>query len=264
MIRELLTYLTTNATKEARAFGHLYESISLLQRERRCKDFWLPHRTHCKNTISKVVSSLSAHQRVLVLGSGPLHEIPIQSLASHFHDVDLVDVVHLKVTKEKYKHLKNINFIEADLTELEAIIHQEKKIVNKVSTLFQDRTYDLVISANLLSQLSYHLRDYLEKKAKPKLSESTLDAFAHQVSFDHYQYLLNFKCPVLLITDTESQFIGLNDELIQSQTPYINFPMPKPVEQWWWNLAPRPEFSKDYSVKMKVSVFILNFQTNPF
>lgn len=259
MIRELFFYFRETATKEAKAFGHLYESISILEREKRCKSFWLPHRTHCKNFITNTMIKTKAFNRVLVLGSGPLHEIPIDELASTFKRVDLVDVVHLKETIQQYKHYKNVHFIQADISGLESLIHKEKKIRNLVPTLFQNEEYDLVISANLLSQLSYHLRNYLEKKAKPKITDEELDRFSYQVSFDHYRYITNFKCPVILITDTETQFIGINDEILGEQTPYINFTLPDPTETWWWNLAPRPELSKDYSVRMKVSAFILNY-----
>lgn len=259
LIREILTYLSAKTTKEARAFGHLYESISLLAREKRCQKFWLPHRTQCKNFILKAAKSCKKHDAILILGSGPLHEIPLNELSEMYERVDLVDVVHLSETKNKYSHLANVHFIEADVTELESEIRREKIIINKVPSAFLTGNYSLVVSANLLSQLPYHLRSFLLKKASQKITEEQLDNFCYQVSLDHYQYLAKFRCPVVLITDTESHYIGKKEETIDVQTPYINFTLPVPHEQWWWNLAPRPEFSKDYSVKMKVSAFILNF-----
>ncbi len=258
MIRELITYIRATATKEAKAFGHLYESIAIKEREKRCKSFWLPHRTNCKNFIKESMTKVRDYDRVLVLGSGPLHEIPLLELASTFKRVDLVDVVHLKETINQYKHLQNVHFIEADITELESRIHQEKKIINVIPTLYQNEHYDLVISANLLSQLSYHLRNFLEKKASPKLTEKELDDFCYQVSFDHYKYLTHFSCPVVLITDIETHLTSKTDELLEVQTPFINFDLPAPEKVWWWNVAPIPEYSKDISLKMKVAGFILN------
>lgn len=259
MIREIFSYISAKSTKEARAFGHLHESISLVEREKRCQEYWISHRTHCKNLILKTVEQLKAYGSILVLGSGPLHEIPLIELATIFKKVDLIDVVHLNETKKKYAHLKNVYFIEADVTELESVIHKEKRITNTIPTLYLAENYNLVISANLLSQLSYHLRYFLEKNASTKLTNEELDSFCYQVSFDHYRYITQFRCPVVLITDTETHFIGNNDEVIEVQTPYINFALPAANEEWWWNLAPKPEFSKDFSVKMKVSAFVLNF-----
>ncbi len=259
MLNEILTYLTAKSTKEARAMGHLYESISLIQREKRCHKFWLSHRTHCKNFIIQEMNKVETKNSVLILGSGPLHEIPIIDLASQFDRVDLVDVVHLKTIKNKYAHLKNVFFIEADITELEVEILRTKKIFNKIPSLLLNNHYSLVISANLLSQLPYHLKKYLENKANPKLTELELETFCYQVSADHYKYISQFSCPVLLITDLESHYYGpANDELIEIQKPYINFSLPEAQESWWWNVAPAPELSKEYSLKMKVSAFTLN------
>ena len=258
MIRELILYLRTKSSKEARVFGHLYESISLIEREKRCHKYWTPHRTQCKNFILNAAASIKEHDTLLILGSGPLHEIPLEELANIYKRIDLVDIVHLNETKNKYKHLKNVCFIEADITQLESVLRKEKKIFNIIPSQFLTENYNLVISANLLSQLSYHLRNYLEKKG-PGYTSLELDNFCYQVSFDHYRYLAKFPCPAVLITDTESHFIGKNDELIEIQTPFISFPLPTPNEEWWWNLAPRPEYSKNFSVKMKVAAFVLNF-----
>lgn len=211
----------------------------------------------------KAASLIKSHEALLILGSGPLHEIPLEELAKKFKRIDLVDVVHLNETKRQYAHLKNILFIEADVTQLESKIQKEKKIINQLPTLLLDTHYDLVISANLLSQLPYHLRSFLEKKAIAKYDEKALDDFCYQVSLDHYHYLLNFKCPVVLITDTETHCVGLQDEILEIQKPFINFTLPPHSDLWWWNVAPRPEFSKDFSLKMKVSAFILNFDSNP-
>lgn len=259
MIRELIQYLTNKTSKEARAFGHLYESISLIEREKRCAKYWLSHRTQCKNIILETANSIQDKESILILGSGPIHEIPLIDLAKVFQRVDLVDIVHLKETKLKYAHLENVKFIETDITELETQLSSERKISNKVPTQFLDSNYSLVVSANLLSQLSYHLRNFLEKKASKKYTDEELDRFCYQVSFDHFQYLSQLSCPVLLITDIETLFIDKNEKVIDTQLPYINFTIPGKKREWSWNLAPMPELSKDYSVKMKVAAFILNY-----
>jgi hypothetical protein len=258
LFKEMWLYFNTKTSKEARAFGHLYESISLIEREKRCQKHWQSHRLNCKNFILKTLAATKKNNAVLVLGSGPLHEIPLIELAKHFKKVDLVDVVHLNETKKKYTQLKNIFFIEADITELEKIIYKKKSPYNKTPDLFLDKHYDLVISANLLSQLSYHLRSFLEKNSSVKLSEDELDTFCYQVSLDHFKYLKNFNSPVILITDLETHIVGKNNELLEIQTPYINFDLPKISENWVWDLAPLPEFSKNFSVKMQVAAFILN------
>lgn len=258
MITELITYFTSKATPEARAFGHLYEAIALIQREKRCSKYWLTHRTMCKQFITESAEKLKVKKTVLVLGSGPLHEIPLEYLAREFKKVDLVDVVHLNETKKKWEHLANVHFIEADVTELEADILKTKKPVEKTPSAFLNENYSLVISANLLSQLSYHLRDFLQKKSQPKLTEEELDRFAHKVTNNHYLYLKKFHCPVVLITDIETHLLDKNDRLIQKESPYIDFEFTTPLAEWWWQVAPIPEYSKSMAIKMKVAGFLLN------
>ncbi|MDD4973138.1 MAG: class I SAM-dependent methyltransferase [Bacteriovorax sp.] len=258
MICELIAYFNSYKTREARVFGHLYESIALIEREKRCRSYWLSHRTLCKNFITENMNKCSGKSSVLVLGSGPLHEIPLELLARSFEKVDLIDVVHLKSTKERYSQHKNVHFIEADITELESELLKSRKVVNKMPSQFLDQNYDLVISANILSQLSYHLRNFLEKKARPKLSAEELDLFANQVTFDHFLYLQKFSCPVILITDTETVLQDKQGRVIESETPYINFSFPVPIKEWWWNVAPIPEYQKNIALKMKVSAFVLN------
>lgn len=259
MFKEIITYFKTNllTSKEARVFGHIYESISLIEREKRCHHHWLSHRSQCKNFILDNIH-IAKKKSLLILGSGPLHEIPLEKLAQTFTSVDLVDIVHLKVTTSKYSHLPNVRFIEADITELEADLILTKKIMSKIPTQYINAGYDLVISANLLSQLAYHLRNFLEKKAQPKLSNDELDKFSNQVSLNHFLYLKNFHCPVLLITDIQSLFLDKNEQVVFFETPYIDFDLPKPCNEWWWEVAPLPEYSKDLSIKMKVAGFLLN------
>ncbi len=258
MIKEMLTYFLSHSSSEAKAFGHLYESIALIQREKRCQPFWLPHRNHCKNFISTHLSIAKRNEAILILGSGPLHEIPLPLIASTFTRVDLVDIVQLQETKKTYSHLKNVRFIEADITELEAKILKDKKAIHHTPSLFLDQDYDLVISANLLSQLSYHIRGFLEKKARPKLSVEELDRYAHEISFNHLKYLQTFPCPVILITDIETHFYDKEACMIHTERPYIDFEFPLPRKEWIWNVAPIPEYSKEMALKMKIAAFIFN------
>ena len=257
MIGELFLYLTTRASKEARIFGHLYESIALESREKRCRIYWQPHRENCKNLIKQALRQIKQKNAVLVLGSGPLHEIPVEELSNQFSRVDLVDIVHLRSTKKNYDKYKNLNFIEADLTELEKTIYQEKKISNKVPSLLSEEKYDLVISANILSQLPNHLVSFLQSNIQ--YSEESLENFRSQICKDHFQYLKNFKTPTLLYTDVETHFYSPDGSLISKEDSFIKFELPAPIKEWEWNLAPIPEASKDYSIKMKVSAFVLNF-----
>ncbi len=258
MIYELYLYLTSKVIPEAKKFGHLYEAISIGAREKRCQFFWKNHREESKKLILNVIEKLEVKNNLLILGSGPLHEIPIEELSKQFKLITLVDIVHLKSTKKKYKYLNNINYIEHDITEVESIIFKKKEIYNITPSSFLENSYDCVISANILSQLAYHPRKFLESKSLNLISLKNLDKFSHQISKDHLQYLQKFQCTVLLITDIETYLINRKGETTEVQTPYIDFNLPPPVKTWLWDLAPIPEYSSEISLQMKVAGFILH------
>lgn len=258
MIRELLTYLSERPKlPEAKSFGHLVESISLLSRESRCKKSWSTHRASCKQFIISELKNAVHFDAVLVLGSGPLHEIPIEELAKTFKKVVLVDIVHLKSTKKSVAHLPNIEFVEHELTEIEEALRVQKVLKNKVPEKFLDQNWGLVLSVNVMSQLPIHLESYIERKLPKKFSKDEVEEFLKQVTSNHFTYLRAFPVPVVLITDTETDYYDKKDVVIQKDLNYEHLHLPKPDAVWNWNVAPIPEFQKDIGIKMRVSGFVL-------
>lgn len=256
MIHELFLYYSNKASNNAKIFGHLKESIALIKRQKRCQEFWKSHQDHCKKFILQSINSILKFDRILIIGSGPLHEIPIEEISKKFKEVILVDVVHLNETKIKYQHLSNLNFIEHDITELENVLIQEKKLINKIPSKFLDEEFDLVISANLLSQLALHFKKFILKN-KIEKAEEIIDQFCFNLTKDHFDYLNKFKCTKVLITDIETYLDYPQKKLREIETPYINFSLPKEIDTWIWNIAPIPELSTEFSLQMKVVGIIL-------
>lgn len=257
MIREILTYLS-ESPKEASAkkLGHLVESISLLAREKRCQKAWLPHRTECKSFITENLKVAKDTNSVLVLGSGPLHEIPIEVLARTFKKVTLVDIIHLKSVKRELSHFTNIEFVEHDISEIEnALIKGE--LLRKIPEAFLAQDWGLVLSVNIMSQLPLHLEAYIEKKFKAKFESKEVESYLQDVTRNHFLYLKSFNAPVLLITDTVTTYYNKQDSVVQTDYNYAHLNLPKPLTEWDWNVAPIPEFQKDVGIKMKVGAFVL-------
>jgi hypothetical protein len=258
LIRELLTYLTERPSlKEAKSFGHLTESISLLSREKRCKKTWATHRSSCKQFINAELKNARHYNSVLVLGSGPLHEIPIEVLSKTFKRVVLVDIVHLKSTKKSIKYLSNVEFVEHDITEIEEALRVKKELKKKVPTEFLDQDWGLVLSVNVMSQLPLHLDSYINKKLKNRFPKEQIDNFLNDVTRNHLSYLQSFKTNVILITDTQTHYYDRNEKVFQTDNNYEHLSLPMPLEEWNWNVAPIPEFQKDVGMKMRVCGFIL-------
>ncbi len=256
MIIELFTYIREKFHHpHSEAFGHLVESISLHAKEQRCREAWRSHRQAAKQFIIKHCSSLKEKQTAIVLGSGPLHEIPIEWLSENFEKVFLVDVVHLQSTKKSVRHLKNLEFIIHDISELEADL-QRGIISPKVPEEMFCQAPSVVISANLLSQIPLHLERFLTKKMSTQLSDSEREEFLLQSSLNHIRYLHKFPSKVLLFTDIERRFLDEKGNLLEIERGH-ELNLPSPVDQWLWDVSPLHEYTKNVAIQMKVCGYVL-------
>jgi len=114
--------------------------------------------------------------KVVILGSGPLHEIPIEWLSRHFQQVILVDIVHLQSTKKSVSHLSNITFVQHDISELEEAL-QKGDLTPKIPTKKFTDNCSVVISANLLSQIPLHLKRYIDSAALRNKKDGFITTF---------------------------------------------------------------------------------------
>ena len=256
MIIEFIKSLTEKAIPSAKTFGHVYESVAIQKRHERCLTHWKDHINHCQHEILNFINSCPNKNSILILGSGPLHEIPLDDILKLASHVVLVDAIHPKEVLKKYRDNPCVEFIFHDISELENDLINGK-VQNKVPQLFLDNNnFDIVISANLLSQIPYHIKKYLEKKFK-HLSENQIDQYCIQVAKDHINYLNSFNANILLITDVETNIIYPQQNLIEVETPYHEKLFQKFNREWIWELSPIGEKSWDYHLQMKVVSIIL-------
>lgn len=258
MIREFFTYLTHYSRfKKAATFGHLSQVISLIGRQKRCKKYWSSHLKHCHQTILEVAHSLKDTQHLLVLGSGPVHEIPLNELSFLFEKITLVDIVHLDEIKFKYRHLKNVHFVSHDISEIEEAVKKEKKLLSHLPQAFLNETYSLVISANLMGQIPLHFEEYIQKHLPNVFAAQEVETFLENLAKNHFNYLKQFKARVLLYTDTETYFYNKQNQILQTDCNYSFLSLPPPLKEWMWEIAPIPEFTKEIGIRMKVQSFII-------
>lgn len=264
MLAELLLSLRTRSCKIARKSGLLNEQIAIHFREKRCRPEWIAHRQKCQSFISDSIDSIKHKERVLILGSGHFHEIPLKKLSDTFGEVIAVDIVHLPHARSLANSLPNVRLVEQDLTQW------LYKLVNKpiskagwldidIPTYFQNQHFDLVISANLLSQIHLAPKRKLEEIAsKHLITEIEINNFCQEITDAHLKYLLNFKnSKVLLISDVETTILNKEKVIIEKYSLDYKSQLPTPQKTWTWNVAPLGEISKEYSLQMKVAGFIL-------
>jgi len=260
MLKELFTYvIQKNVLPIARSFGHLYESISLVEREKRCRSHWRSHCENSKQFIIQQCQTLPVKKNILILGSGPLHEIPIEWLCRNFEDIFLVDVVHLQSVKKDCAHLKNLHFIVHDISEIEDEIQKTKTLIKKIPHFLTDHPFSCVISANVMSQIPLHLHNYISKNLKNSFSEQEVEDFLLESTKAHFAYLHSLQAPrKLLITDVETFYFDGKGHLIETHLNYSHLKLPAAQHEWMWDVAPIPELSREWEMKMKVAGFVLN------
>ena len=114
MLIEWLMHLSTPCSPRLKRMGYLKELIAIEARHRRWRDQWAPHLEHCKKIILQATAGIP-HQRVTVLGSGLLLDVPLVRLCDMFDEVELVDILHLPRVQKRAQFFPNVRLVDADL-----------------------------------------------------------------------------------------------------------------------------------------------------
>ncbi len=264
MLRELFKYITISVPDYVRDMGYLREAIAIEARYQRCKEGWQSHIDNTKDTILQAVEMCHKKEKVVVLGCGSLLDLPLRELSLAFNQVVLVDIVLMPSMKMVASLFKNVRLITADVTGIAEKIYFGKPRPD--STLPSPETYlpdcddhtSLVISLNLLSQLSYIPTQYLKDRLKWKESEYLL-LWENELMKSHFDALLALRCPICLISDWQMSYIDKNGNEVERHLTAPLLEKVKPYRQWTWSLVPYGKESRKYSVEMTVSALLMNF-----
>lgn len=226
MIKELLKYLITPASLDAKRSGLLYESIALESRGQRLKDEWLPHCQQCFRLTESFLSRVGG-RKLTLLGSGPLFDVWPGVFEAPREVVFLVDAVHPRsVRRQVLKSRVQVHLVERDLNR-----------PFRLSDLGEE--IDAVISCNILSQLGLPFDD---AKMTARLAES------------HVQQLRSLGVPVLMWGDFERVLTRGEEQIVEASLGGYLPDLPA-VKEWMWHLAPRGEVDKDTSIDLKMAAW---------
>lgn len=231
MLAEALAWLFTPASSSARKTGHLSESIAIVARERRCRVVWAPHLAASRAALLASARRASKRRTALVLGSGPLLDVPLAELSAMFERVWLVDMVHPWRARWEVRHLANVRLIEHDVTEsLGAAIGRPERFLDEADI-------DWVASVNLLSQL-----------ANPDICcrgmcASETEIRGHELMVQHLAYLARFRAPVCLLTDVEQVAVDAAVGLQESTDFRPLLAGWQVCAEWRWDIAPPGELA---------------------
>lgn len=251
MLSEAFKYLTTPCAPHFKSMGYLHELIATEARYHRCRAAWQPHLEQTKSVIKDAISRKSSNGKAIVLGAGILSDIPIHALSTHFEVVELIDVCFLNSTKKKIRQYSNVRLRAADITGLAKKLHENSETPTPVVPDDLDLVdADLVISANILSQLPFIPVTYLQKK-NPDSDEASQTVFERRIIESHLGLLS--KCPgtTCLITEVERTFLD-GDHVLETEDLLSGVEIGIEGQTWFWDLAPKGEASPDYAIKNRV------------
>lgn len=250
MLREWIAHILTPAPRAVKALGYVREAIAIEERYRRVKAHWQPHLEECHKAILDAAQSLGKASRIMIIGSGGLHDVPVDELISQGHDLILVDIIHLPFVRRKYGTHSRITFIETDVT---GMVHPlyEGLSLSKVAPPSLGQV-DLIVSLNILSQLPLSLVKFAGRKGR-----NLPDDFESQIMESHLGWSRKISSNILLISDVERLYMQ-GERIVETEAalpPLVGFPAPEKI--WHWHIAPVGEVDREVSICHRVGLWHL-------
>lgn len=247
MIAEALQYVATTPVTPSEFRPFLGSSVSLWSRATRCKDEWTAHEGNCRRFVADTIGQMRQRRTVVVLGSGLLRDVPLEAVARTFDTVVLVDLVHLASVRLwlKAKRLDNVRLVHRDLSGFSDALGGEQP--EPLAFLRQVPYLDLVISANLLSQIGVGA----ERRLEQDKDVSPADVVP-QVIEAHLRDLTALPCTTILLTDVAYRIVGRSGETLKSGDLMHGVPAPDAEEHWPWPVVPFGEQGRDYQIVHQV------------
>jgi hypothetical protein len=203
---------------------------------------WENHEEHCRGFIIKALEFYKP-EKVTVLGSGWLLELPFVELIERTGSICLIDIIHPPDVIAQIGNYKNVELIEQDVTGglIEDIwqktgrypfLKKLRSLENIIIPEFKPASDPgLVISLNILTQLETLIVDFLRKWSKIKKEE--FNFFRTEVQRKHIDFLMKHRS--VLITDYAEVVINKSGSVRTIPTLVTDLPSSKISEEWIWN-----------------------------
>jgi len=255
MLLEAVSYFMTPCAPYARRMGYLRESIAIEARYNRCRAQWDPHMEASKAVIREAIGRCDRHRKAVVLGSGLLLDIPLHDLSDRFKSVVLVDVVRLRTAKRKAAEHWNVSLMEADIAGVAEALHHDAHTLFTPNTrlLVDDPEVDLVVSANLASQLATVPLAYVDRRIH--LDTDTAQDFGRDIVAGHLNHLRSFDAVQCLITDRRRTVVDKKGEVIEDVDALFGIELPVTETIWDWEIAPLGEIASNRAIRNEVHGF---------
>lgn len=226
--------------------GFIKDQEGIINRYVREKDNW---NDHLKKTKQFILESAQSRQKnkVIVLGSGWLLDLPIDKLSKQFKEVLLVDIFHPRQVLHRIEPYKNVKIIHQDITgRLINFFHKNKKKKSLLTTInsfsYKAPNADLIISLNIMCQLHILLINYI--KRFNQYNNTEIRIIEKEIQQSHLNSLPQGK--TCLVTDVEEEIYDKNNHIIGiNPLIHINLPDNGSMQKWQWKFDTQMRYRKD-------------------
>ncbi len=218
MLPELLSYLSELAIPAAWEHGHVRESIAIAARYKRCRAEWAEHLEKTKEAVLREAEKAEKHELAVILGSGPLFDVPLAELAGMFRRLVLIDIFHPRSARRAGACCPNVELLSLDI-----LADDWREFLPQP---------DFVASLNIAAQLP--LSSAIDGK---RAIEKHLEGLS------------------LIVTEKLRRKIDREGKIIEQEDALCGLALPAPTEQWLWKLAPYGEISPDWRLELEVIAY---------
>jgi len=264
MFARLFRNFLTICPPAARQLGLLKEHEDIAKRHARVRAAWAPHLASSKQVVLEAAALCPARRRALVIGAGDCLDVPVAELAGLFGEVVLADIVTSAEVRRRERELpgrvRGVNWdASGALAALAAV--RETVAPHEAPEIFARADPgqppggepDFIVSANCISQLGLVPGHSLPAYAKDKgLPERCAKAAARR----HLAWLAQRPGVRVLLADAARLDLGPDGRQLKKETLHERFGLPKPDRTWRWDLAPIPEWSRDFHRVHEVGAWI--------
>jgi len=222
--------------------GYYDYQSGLIYRHLNQEGGWDTHLEKSRDYIMRMIAHFRP-EKITVLGSGWLLDLPVAEIIEQTGNLTLVDIVHPPEVIKQAGAYKNVTLIEADVTGglIEevwnkaggiSLFKKQVKVNEIVIPEYKTNTVQgFVISLNLITQLESLLVDFLKKRIKA--TEEDYAAFRTEIQKKHLEFLMKQRS--VLITDYEEIFTSRSGETKIVPTLLTQLPEGNFSEEWTWN-----------------------------
>lgn len=261
MLSDLIAQFTTPVSPAHRALGYLNEALDLRRRARINRQAWQPHLDRTRAFVLSAAERCRDRNRVVILGSGLLLDLPLPELSRMFKEVQLQDVVCLRETRNHIRQYPNASFVERDATGVAEALYRGHgaalRALPEVPKPEPPGNADLVVSLNILSQLWVVPRAYVGGNMR-QLAPEEADEWCAAIVASQYAFLRSLPCAVCLVADVEAIKRDSTYAVVSKLSTVYGLELPRPEQQWTWNIAPPGRTNAHHSKELAVGAWFFN------